>query len=176
MLTGKEDLLQALIEAFLMEKGTMKFYSQASDNVTNPEAKKTFKELSIWEGQHMDFLQFLYQSTQEDKDIKGFEEFKNKTDAPITEAGIPVKDLQAKTEKPEPSQAELGSGSAWHDFTDGMKALTLAMEIEGKAYNFYRELSQSASDTNAQVVFKEMMEQELKHVDYLKKLRLKLAI
>ena len=52
-----------------------------------------------------------------------------------------------------------------------MKALTLAMGIEGKAYNLYHKLSQNAVDTNAQVVFKEMMEQELKHVDYLKKLR-----
>lgn len=162
MITGKEDLLQALIEAFLMEEGTMEFYSKASDNVTNPEAKKTFKELSDWEGQHMDFLQFLYQSIQEDRDIKGFEEFKNKTDAPITEAGIPVKDLEVKIEE--------------YDFTDDMKALTLAMEIEGKAYDLYRRLSQNTSDTNAHVVFKEMMEQEVKHIDYLKEMRLKLTV
>jgi len=49
------------------------------------------------------------------------------------------------------------------------------MEIEGKAYNLYRKLSQDAEDTNAKVVFKEMMDQEVKHVEYLKKLRLKLV-
>jgi len=48
------------------------------------------------------------------------------------------------------------------------------MEIEGKAYNQYRKFSQNAKDTNAQVVFKEMMEQEMKHIDELKKLRLEL--
>ena len=56
-----------------------------------------------------------------------------------------------------------------------MGALTIAMEIEGKAYNLYHKFSQDAKDTNAKVIFREMMEQEVKHVEYLKKLRLKLV-
>ncbi len=144
-----------------MEKGTKEFYSQASDKSVNSEAKIIFKELSEWEEKHMYFIQFLYQAIQDDKDMKSFEEFKNKTEAPVTEAGIPVKDLKSKIEK--------------YTFTDEKQALMLAMEIEGKAYNLYRKLSQNAMDTNAQVVFKEMKEQELKHVDYLKQLRLKLV-
>jgi len=160
MVTGKEDLLQALSEAFLMEKGTNEFYSQASEKAVNHEAKTTFKELSQWEGRHMGFIQFLYQSILGDRDLESFEEFKNKTDAPVTEAGIPLKDLEVKMEK--------------YSFTDEKGALTLAMEIEGKAYNLYRKLSQNASDTNAQVIFKEMMQQEVRHVDYLKSLRQKL--
>jgi len=161
VLTGKEDLLQSLIGAFLMEKGTMEFYYQASDRSINSEAKNVFKELSNWEEKHMDFIQFLYQAIQDDKDIKSFEEFKDKAEAPVTEAGIPVKVLEARIEK--------------YNFTGELEALTLAMEIEGKAYNLYHKLSQKAIDTNAQVVFREMMEQEMKHVDYLKQLRLKLV-
>lgn len=161
MITGKEDLLQALIEAYVMEKGTREFYSQAANRSINLEAKNIFKELSDWEGRHMDFIQFLYQSVQDDKDIKSFDEFKNKAKSPITEGGIPVKDLEAKTEK--------------HNFKDEKEALTLAMGIEGKAYSLYRRFSQSAKDTNARVVFKEMMGQESKHIDYLKQLRLKLV-
>ena len=160
MITGKEDIVQALIEAFLMEKGTREFYCQAAEKSKGPSAKDTFKSLSQWEQKHMDYIQFLYQSLLEDKELGTFEEFKNKTSAPVTEAGIPVKDLELKIEE--------------YDFTDDMKALTLAMEIEGKAYNLYIKLSKDAVDTNAQVVFKEMMEQEVKHVDYLKKLRQKL--
>jgi rubrerythrin len=161
MITGKEDLLQALIEAYLMEKGTREFYYHAAERALNSEAKKTFKELSEWERRHMDFLQFLYQAIQDDKEMESFEKFKNKAEAPVTEAGIPVKDLKAKIEE--------------YNFIDEKQALTLAMEIEGKAYNLYHKLSQNAADTNAQVVFREMMEQELKHIDYLKKLRLKLV-
>jgi rubrerythrin len=160
MITGKEDLLGALVEAFLMEKGTKEFYSQAAEKAVNTEAKNTFGKLSQWEGKHMDFIQFLYQSILGDKELKSFEEFKNKKDAPVTEAGIPVKDLEKKIEK--------------YNVSDEKQALTLAMEIEGKAYNLYRKLSQAAEDTNTQVVFQEMMEQEVKHVDYLKQMRLKL--
>ena len=99
MITGKEDLLQSLIEAFLMEKGTNVFYSQAASKATNATAKKVFQDLTVWEEKHMEFIQFLYQSIQGDQDIEGFEAFQAKTEAGIAEGGIPVKDLEAKLEK-----------------------------------------------------------------------------
>lgn len=157
MMTGKEDLLRALIEAYLMEKGTRTFYSGAAAKAADSGAKKMFAELSVWEERHMDFIQYLYQEIQDDRDIKGFEDFKDKTDAPVTEAGIPVKELEARLER--------------YDFVDDKGAIQLALEIEGKAYNLYRKLSEETSDNNARVVFQEMMEQEVKHIDYLKKMR-----
>ncbi len=160
MLTGKEDLIQSLIEAYLMEKGTEYFYAHAAEKALNPEARKMFRELSQWEHRHMDFIGYLYQSIQEDKDVVGFEKFTAKADAPLTEAGIPVKDLELKLER--------------HEFIDDMGALILALEIEGKAYALYSKLSKSSADTNAKVIFKEMMEQETRHVEYLKKVRQKL--
>jgi rubrerythrin len=83
------------------------------------------------------------------------------TDAPIAESGIPVKELESKIEK--------------YAFDDDEGAMRIAMETEGKAYNLYRKLSEEASDSNAKVVFKEMMEQELKHIAYLKKMGTKIA-
>jgi rubrerythrin len=160
-MAGKEDLLLSLIDAFLMEKGTKVFYAEAAEKAVNTEAKKTFTCLSEWEGKHMDFILFLYRAINDDRDIVTYEEFKNKADATLTEAGIPIKDLEAKMEK--------------YSVTDELGALILAMEIEGKAYNMYRRLSRSAEDKNAGIVFNEMMEQEVKHVTYLKKLRVKLA-
>ncbi|MBI5025497.1 MAG: ferritin family protein [Nitrospirae bacterium] len=161
MFTGKEDLLQVLIEAFLMEKGTRDFYSQAAQKAINSKTKNAFKELSRWEEQHMDFIQFLYQSIQDNRDVESFKDFKNRTDAPVTEAGIPVKDLETKLEG--------------YNFIDDMGALIMALEMEGKAYNLYRRLSRDTIDNNARVVFQEMMEQESKHIDYLKKVRLNLS-
>lgn len=158
MITGREDLLQSLIEAFLMEKGTREFYSQASEKAADKEARETFSHLSHWEEKHMAFIQFLYQSIQDDRDIRGFDDFSKKTAAPVTEAGIPVKDLEARLEQ--------------YSFRDDKGALELALEIEGKAYALYRKLSESAPDPNARAVFKEMMDQEMKHIDYLKKLRI----
>jgi len=161
MVTGKEDLLRALVEAFLMEKGTREFYSMAATKAISQEARETFRDLSGWEEKHMDYIQVLYMSIQDERDLKGFEEFKEKAEAPVTEGGIPVKDLEARVEE--------------SVFLDDMGALVLALEIEGKAYNLYRNLSEKAADGNARVVFKEMMGLELEHIDYLKKLRTKLA-
>ncbi len=161
MVTGKEDLLRSLIEAFLMEKGTHEFYSTAAQKALSTEAKAAFKELTDWEEKHMEYIQFLYLSIQDDRDVEHFEEFKKMAEAPVTEGGIPVKELEARIEK-----------SA---FLDDMGALILALEIEGKAYNLYRSLSEKAVDGNARVVFKEMMGMELSHIDYLKKLRKELA-
>jgi rubrerythrin len=161
MVTGKEDLLQSLMEAFLMEKGTREFYSQASRKAINAEARNIFKDLSVWEEQHMGYIQSLYLAIQDDRDVERFEEFKKRADAPVTESGIPVKDLTAKIEE--------------YTFIDDSGALVMALEMEGKSYNLYRKLSENAPDSNAKVVFKEMMEQELKHIDYLKGMRTKLA-
>ncbi|MGC2063454.1 MAG: ferritin family protein [Thermodesulfovibrionales bacterium] len=161
MMTGKNDLLQSLIEAFLMEKGTNIFYSQAAAKTANAEARKMFQDLTAWEEKHMEFIQFLYQSIQGDRDIEGFEAFQAKTDAPMTEAGIPVKDLESKVEK--------------LSFSDDTEAYQIALDIESKAYNLYRKLSAGAADGNARAVFSEMMEQEQKHIDYLKKTKGKFA-
>lgn len=162
MITGKEDLMASLIEAFLMEKGTLEFYSHASERSENADAKKMFSELAGWEKKHMDYIQYLYQAMQGNVESETFEEFNRSAKAPVTEAGIPVKDLEARIEKIE--------------VKDEMEALKLAMEVEGKAYNLYRKLSQDAKDSNAKVVFKNMMEQEVKHVEYLKRLQDKLKV
>jgi rubrerythrin len=58
---------------------------------------------------------------------------------------------------------------------DERGALNLALKMEGKAYNLYHNLSEKAADSNARVVFKEMVEQEITHIDYLKKMRDKLT-
>lgn len=156
MVTGKEDLLRALIEAYLMEKGTRIFYSSAAAKAVNPKAGKMFLELSEWEEKHMEFIQYLYQAFEDDRDIENFKDFSERTDAPVAESGVPVKELEAKIET--------------YDFDDDEAAMKIALETEGKAYNLYRKLSEQAPDSNTKVVFKEMMEQELKHIDYLKKL------
>jgi rubrerythrin len=161
MMTGKEDLLRALIEAYLMEKGTHIFYSGAAGKAVNPDAKKTFAELSAWEERHMEFIQHLYQAIEGDRDVEGFEAFKKRTPAPVTESGIPIKELEANAEK--------------YVFVDDKGALNFALEMEGKAYNLYRKLSVETTDSNTRVVFEEMMAQEVKHIDYLKDLRQKFA-
>ncbi len=161
MITGKEDLLQTLIEAFIMEKGTQLFYSEAAAKVVHPDIKKTFQELSEWEKKHMDYIQFLYQSVSGDMDYDSFEDFSGRTDTPVTESGIPIRELEEKFEK--------------YVFTNEKEALNLALKMEGKAYNLYNNMAEKAADSNARVVFKEMVDQEVNHISYIKKMKDRLA-
>lgn len=154
MATGKEDLLQALIDAYLMEKGTREFYALAARKSTAPEAQQTFKDLAEWEDRHMEYIGSLYQAITEDRDVQGFEAFSKKTAAPVTEGGIPIRDLESRIET--------------YTVNDDMGALALALQIEGKAYTLYWRLSKTTADTNARVVFKSMMEQETKHIEKLR--------
>lgn len=157
MITGKENILQALIEAYLMEKGTKEFYASAALKMESIKAADAFKTLTDWEDRHMEYIQTLYQALEGDRELVSFQEFANKTEAPDTEAGIPVKDLEAKLEE--------------QTYDDENGALELALRIEGKAYNLYRRFSEQASDPNARAAFREMMDQELSHIDYIKKMR-----
>ncbi len=154
MATGNEDLLQALVDAYLMEKGTREFYAQAARKSLAPAAKSAFAELSAWEGKHMEFVQYLYQALMEDRDVKGFEDFKKRSRPTHAEGGIPVKDLEAKLEIVA--------------IANDLEAITMALGIEGKAYSLYWQLSKTASDSNTRVVFQSMMEQEITHISYLK--------
>ena len=161
MLTGKEDLLQALVEAYIMEKGTREFYAMAASK-SGAAAKKSFEELAAWENRHMIYLQSLYESALDDRELLEFEEFGRKVPAPVTEGGMPIKDLEKKIEK--------------FSVQNEKDALSLAITIEAKAYNFYKGLAAKAPDAQPKVIFEEMMAQETKHMDEIKSMRKKLSL
>lgn len=157
MLTGKEDLLQLMIEAFSMEKGTREFYMEAAHAVPEGPARNAFSELAQWEGEHMLYLQFLYQSLTEDREMLSFEDFKKNISPEAVEGGIPVKEAERKLEK--------------YNFTTQSEAIRLALELEARSYDFYWKLSEKAGDTNARVFLRELMNWEKTHIEYLKKIK-----
>jgi len=157
MITGKEDLIDAIIESYTMEKGTRDFYDFASSKAIDDHAKETFLKLRDWEETHMRYLEFLYHSLHGDVETLSYEEFSKKVPAAHTESGLPVREAEKMFEEKE--------------FIDDTEVIILALEIEGKAYNFYRKLSDSAEDPNARVIFKDMMSQEEKHIDFLRDLK-----
>jgi len=160
MPTGKEDLLQALVEAYIMEKGTKEFYALAAAK-SGAAAKKSFEELAAWENRHMIYLQSLYQSAIDDRELLEFDEFSRKVPAPVTEGGMPIKDLEKKIEK--------------FSVQNENDALSLAMNIEARSYNFYKGLAAKAPDSQTKVIFEEMMAQETKHMDEIKAMKKRLS-
>ena len=161
MLTGKEDLLQALVEAYVMEKGTKEFYAQAALKSSSAEAKKSFEDLAVWENKHMVYIQSLYQSILDDRELEEFNAFSKNAPTSISEGGIPVKDLEKKIEQ--------------YTVQNEKDALSLAIGIEAKAYNFYKGLAAKAQDGQTKVIFEDMMAQETAHMDQLNTMKKKIA-
>jgi rubrerythrin len=161
MITGKVALLDAMIEAYIMEKGINAFYLEASAKAKNGTAKKAFGELAKWEEEHMYYIQFLYQAIQGDTDLMSFEEFKKKLKPDAVEGGIPASKLKEKLKK--------------FPFIDDSGAIAFAINVEGRAYNLYRRLSTEATDTNTKAFMKDLMQWEKKHIAYLMELRGKIA-
>jgi rubrerythrin len=161
MITEKSDLLQAMIEAFVMEKGSNEFYVEAADRAREEEARKAFGQLAAWEREHMDYLQFLYQSIRDERETVSFEDFEHKVRPETVEGAIPKKYLEEKIDQE-------------YSFLDDLGALAAALEIEGKAYAFYNRLSGAVEDANTKAFMKDMMRWEEGHIKYLKSLRLRL--
>lgn len=153
MITGKEDLLQALVEAYIMEKGTREFYADAAAKAAHAEAKNAFDELTRWEARHMAYIQSLYQSVLDDRELEEFRSFSASVPAPLAEGGMPVKDLEKRIER--------------HVIRDEKDALSLALVIEARSHKLYKDLAAAAQDREARVIFEEMMAQETKHLERL---------
>lgn len=140
-----------------MEKGTRQFYGHAAEQAKTVDARDMFRKLHDWEDSHMQYIESLYQALMGDRDFRSYEEFREKVPADHMESGIPVREAKRLFEIRRPA--------------DDIEIVTLALEMEGKAYNLYRRNAESARDTNARAVFREMMAQERHHIDELMKLR-----
>ncbi|UCG78590.1 MAG: hypothetical protein JSV21_01780 [Nitrospirota bacterium] len=157
MISGKETLQQALIEAFSLEKGMREFYRFAEVETESEEARRTYEMLRGWEGRHMEYIESLYVAVMGDRELQSYMEFAERTPSGFVEAGL--SSIEAKNmladRKP---KGEAG-------------IIDFALEMEEGAHHFYRILSQSAEDDNAKVIFKEMVTQEQKHIDGLRSLK-----
>ena len=158
MMTGKEDIIRAITEALALEKGTREFYRHASAQAKG-DAREIFAVLRDMEERHMRYLDFLYLSLSEDKDIMGYKDFSSKVTATHIESGATVGEAMKLFDE--------------QDVKTNKDALKLAFQIEGKAHTLYKKLAESASDPEVKVIFEEMVDQELKHVEYLKDLEKK---
>lgn len=155
MLTGKEDLLRALVEVYLMEKGINQFYSKLSVKAQSPEARKTFTALANWEAEHVRYIQNFYQSLMDERESSSFEEFAKKAQPDVAEGGRPMSELERKIEE--------------FRFLDDTGAIQFALKVEADEYNLYRKLAEKTADTNVAALCKEFMGWEQDHIQYLKK-------
>jgi len=161
MVSGKEDLLGALISAFSMEKGSNEFYIKAEDRVIDKKGKETFRRLASFEEGHMRYIQYLYTSLLDEKKLISLAEFEEKVPTEIMEGGIKVDEALAMVEEVL--------------FLDDIDALKVAEDKEHKSYAFYQRLIRKSSDTNAKIIFEELAKEEKRHIKYIQELMNKIG-
>ncbi len=161
MLTDRTGLLESLIEVYTMEKGTREFYQRASEKSHFEVTREAFKALAKWEEGHMDYIQYLYQSITEDRELMSFEEFRQKVRPDTLEGGIPVKDVDKWLEE--------------YSFIDELGAIIVALKMEARAFALYDGLSKKTEAPDVKVLMEELRNWEEGHIKYLKDLRLKVA-
>lgn len=161
MLTGKEDLLQALIEIYLMEKGINQFYSKLSVKAESSATRKTFAALANWEAEHVRYIQNFYQTLMDEREPTSFGKFAKKARPDVAEGGMPLTELERKIDG--------------FKFIDDVGAIQFALKVEADEYNLYRSLVSLTADTNVKTICEDFMGWEQEHIEHLKELLKKIA-
>ncbi len=161
MINAKEGLIQALMDVYMMEKGIHQFYDEVAAKAQTQETKKAFAELAEWESGHARYAQYLYQGLMEDWDIVSFEEFSKRARPEIAEGGTPLKDLEGRIEE--------------FTYLDDAGAIAFALKVEAKEFALYKKLAAETTDTNMNILFENLAEWEQRHIEYLNKLKQKIA-
>ena len=155
-MTAKKELLAALIEAADFEKGMKEFYAFAISLSGNHTAREIFGALRDMEDRHLRYLDFLSAAVMEGRDPIGYKEYTSTVTATHIERGSSAGTAQ-----------KLFDAKGLRSIGDALKQ---AYAIEAKAAALYQGLAERAADPKAVSLFKEMVVQEQKHVEYLKNL------
>ena len=156
----KKGLIEAMIDAYTMEKGTNEFYTRAAANAHEEVARNAFRMLAGWETEHMDYIRYLYQALMEDREQLSFEDFKGRLRPQAVEGNIPVGDVEQWLKD--------------YTFIDELGAIIVALRLEADSRIFYKKLSVEVDEPATRVFLEELMHKEEEHIKYLKDLRLKI--
>ena len=153
MLKGNESLLDYILFAFGLEKGSNTFYKVAAEKVDDPKSKEFFGAMAEVEKGHMANLRLIYCGMGEtDTCPVSLDEFTETVPGPYVEGGKlldnALRDLDV----------------AFLDETDAVK---IAIKQEGEAYAFYVKAAKRMEDHYVKVLFENLANEEKMHLDEL---------
>jgi len=161
MLKKDSSLLDALLFAFGLEKGSNTFYTKAAEKMDDQKSKELFYAMADVERGHMANIRLLYCGMENEACPATMEEFIQSAGGEYIEGGKLL----------ENALKELDVA-----FLDEADALKIAIKQEGEAYAFYTKAAKRMLDSNARVLFDNLAEEEKKHLDTLTKLLKQMAV
>src|SRR3990172_12991541 len=126
MLKGDETLIDSLLFAFGMEKGSKDFYTKAAEKMGDPKSREIFLSMADIEAGHMADIRLLYCGMDNEACPISIEEFIEAAQGPYIEGGKLLDNALKELDV------------ALLDRTDALK---VAIRQEGDAYAFYSKAS-----------------------------------
>lgn len=155
MVRGDEDLTEGLLNAFRLEKGSQTFYQVASEKVQDKEGAAMFRKLAEVEDKHMYHIYMLYTSFMGDRTPLPFEEFKATMVGEFMESGRKI---------------EAAINDVTGRFFMDLKAVLLtALAEEKTAWEHYIRMGDQAQDSNTSSLYRDLAEEEEKHIALIQK-------
>ncbi|UCC38207.1 MAG: ferritin family protein [Candidatus Aminicenantes bacterium] len=142
----------AIKEAIKLEIDGKNFFSHASEITHNELGKKMFQRLADEEVKHLEAFSKLFTSILKEKNWKKFirgEELKEKSPL-IEELALRMKRAEGKSD---------------------IEALSIGMELEEKAIEYFRRSAEEVDDPQAREIFLNICEEEKFHYDMLQSQR-----
>lgn len=152
MLKGNESLVDSLLFAFGLEKGSYTFYTKAADMMDDPRTGEFFRSMAELELGHMSNVRLIYCGMENEACPASLDEFVENVPGPYVEGGRLV----------ESALRELDVA-----FLDEADAIRIAIKHEGEAYGFYSKAAKRMDDAEVRVLFKNLAEEEKKHLNAL---------
>jgi sulfur-carrier protein adenylyltransferase/sulfurtransferase len=161
MLKRDSSLLDSLLFAFGLEKGSNTFYTKAAEKMDDQKSKELFYAMADIEKGHMANIRLLYCGMENEACPATLEDFIQSAEGEYIEGGKLL----------ENALKELDVA-----FLDEADAIKIAIKQEGEAYAFYTKAAKRMLDSNARVLFDNLAEEEKKHLDTLTKLLKQMAV
>jgi len=154
MIRGNEDISEALLNAFRLEKGAQTFYQCAAEQISDESGAKMFRKLAGMEEKHMHEIYNLYNGFQGDRGPISFQQFKEEMPAEYTESGRKI-------------EAALSDVSG-RFFLDAGEVLQVALKEEEAARRLYLRLAERSEDPSAASLYRDLSEDENVHIDMIR--------
>lgn len=145
-------LLDSLMFAFGLEKGSYAFYTKAAEKMDDEKSRELFLSMADIEKGHMANIRLLYCGMENEACPATMEEFIESAEGAYVEGGKLLENALRELDV------------AFLDETDAMK---IAIRQEGEAYAFYVKAAKRMLDSNVRVLFENLAEEEQKHLDVL---------
>lgn len=152
MSEDRQEALNGLKEAMMLEVKGTKFFQRASELTQDPKGKETFQRLVRVEMEHYNILEAEYNSLSQTGRWLSYQE--------VDEA------RRKKSSLSDISNIFVREGftEQLQDDTTDLEALKLAIELERKAGNHFEEAASHAKDPLAKEVYQTLAKEEGKHL------------